>query len=67
MYIVVSVLGYVVYGNSVGESVILSIQTVWIQQSINVVIALHVFLSITIMINPLNQEVEEYFQIPHGM
>uniref|UniRef100_A0A0N5AEM6 Aa_trans domain-containing protein n=1 Tax=Syphacia muris TaxID=451379 RepID=A0A0N5AEM6_9BILA len=65
LYLLVSWLGYSIYGNSVRESVILSIQVVWIQQAINIVIALHVFLSITIMINPINQEIEEYFKIAH--
>ena len=65
-YLVVSIIAYIVYGDSVQDSVILSIQTVWVQQAINIVIAVHVFLSITIMINPINQQAEEKLNVPHG-
>lgn len=47
------------------HSVISSIQTVWIQQTTNVLIAIHCVLTLTIVLNPLNQEIEEYFKVPH--
>uniref|UniRef100_A0A914ZAL7 Amino acid transporter transmembrane domain-containing protein n=1 Tax=Panagrolaimus superbus TaxID=310955 RepID=A0A914ZAL7_9BILA len=65
MYIPVCLVGYLSYGNSLRDSVINSIQTKWIQQTINVTITLHLILSLTIVFNPLNQEVEEYFETPH--
>ena len=67
MYIPVCLVGYLSYGDSLRDSVINSIQTKWIQQTINVTITLHLILSLTIVFNPLNQEVEEYFKIPLGM
>uniref|UniRef100_A0A914HP62 Amino acid transporter transmembrane domain-containing protein n=1 Tax=Globodera rostochiensis TaxID=31243 RepID=A0A914HP62_GLORO len=54
-----------VYGNSIRESVINSIQTVWIQQAINIMITAHCLLTVTLLINPLNQEMEELFSVPH--
>lgn len=66
MYIPVCLVGYLSYGDSLRDSVINSIQTKWIQQTINVTITLHLILSLTIVFNPLNQEVEEYFGTPHG-
>lgn len=67
MYIPVCLVGYLSYGDSLRDSVINSIQTKWIQQTINVTITLHLILSLTIVFNPLNQEVEEYFGTPHGL
>lgn len=58
-------LGGFVYGNSLRDSVINSIQTVWIQQAVNLMITAHCLLTITLIINPLNQEVEELFAVPH--
>lgn len=63
-YIAVS-LGGLVYGNSVRDCLLNSIQTPWIQHLANLSIALHCFCAITLIINPLNQEMEEYFDIPH--
>ncbi|CAK5036569.1 unnamed protein product [Meloidogyne enterolobii] len=61
---VVSLTG-LVYGNSLRDSVINSIQTVWIQQAVNLMITAHCLLTVTLIINPLNQEVEELFDVPH--
>ena len=53
------------YGSSLTASVIDSIQTSWIQQAISLMITAHCLLTITLIINPLNQEIEDYFRIPH--
>lgn len=66
MYAPVSVLGYYTYGDSLKESIVESIQTEWMQQIINLLIALHCILALTIVFNPLNQEIEEVFKLPHG-
>ncbi|KAF7635251.1 Aa_trans domain-containing protein [Meloidogyne graminicola] len=65
MYIPLSYFGYFVYGDSLQESIISSIQIPIIQQLANLLIALHCILTITIVINPLNQEVEHFINIPH--
>ncbi|VDK18365.1 unnamed protein product [Anisakis simplex] len=65
MYAPISFLGYFTYGDSLGESIISSIQTEWIKSAANLLIAMHCILTLTIIINPLNQEVEHLFDIPH--
>ena len=62
----VSVFGYLVYGDSLRDSVIPSIQTFPVQQIVNGLITLHVVLALTIIFNPLNQEFEEALNISHG-
>uniref|UniRef100_A0A915CPU7 Amino acid transporter transmembrane domain-containing protein n=1 Tax=Ditylenchus dipsaci TaxID=166011 RepID=A0A915CPU7_9BILA len=65
MYTPVSIMGYMTYGDSLRESVINSLQTKWIQQSVNMLITIHCILTLTIVFNPINQEVEEFFHVPH--
>ncbi|KAI6215446.1 Amino acid transporter, transmembrane family-containing protein [Aphelenchoides besseyi] len=67
MYLPVSVFGYIVYGDSLRDSVIPSIQSFHLQQLVNVLITLHVILALTIIFNPLNQEWEELLKVPHEM
>ncbi|CAI2354364.1 unnamed protein product [Caenorhabditis sp. 36 PRJEB53466] len=64
MYIPVCIMGYIVYGDSLRDSIIPSIQTVWIQQAINILITVHCILTLTIVFNPLMQEVEDLFKVP---
>jgi len=64
MYVPTAVLGFMTYGDSLRDSVIPSLQIKWIQQTTNVLITLHVCLALTIMFNPINQEVEEVFNLP---
>lgn len=66
MNLIAVLFGALTYGDSLRESVINSIQTIWIQQAINVMILAHCLLTFTLIINPLNQEVEEYFGVPQG-
>ncbi|KAI6184738.1 Amino acid transporter, transmembrane family-containing protein [Aphelenchoides bicaudatus] len=63
-YIIVMVTGTLVYANSLRYSIINSLQTPWIQQTANILIAIHCILSTLIMINPLNLEAEEFFGAP---
>uniref|UniRef100_A0A914HYS4 cystathionine gamma-lyase n=1 Tax=Globodera rostochiensis TaxID=31243 RepID=A0A914HYS4_GLORO len=65
MYVPISFFGYYVYGDSLHDSIISSIQTTPIQQFANLFIALHCILTLTIVINPLNQEIEHILDIPH--
>jgi vesicular inhibitory amino acid transporter len=64
MYLPVSMLGYLTFGDSLHDSIIPSLQVKWIQQAVNVLITLHVILALTIVFNPINQELEELFNVP---
>ncbi|KAK5973016.1 hypothetical protein GCK32_020926 [Trichostrongylus colubriformis] len=65
MYGPVAILGYLTYHDAVRDSILPSIQTVWIQQTCNVLITLHCILTLTITLNPLNQDLEDLFKCPH--
>ncbi|KAL3099536.1 hypothetical protein niasHS_002991 [Heterodera schachtii] len=64
LYLPVCLLAYFVYGNSLRESVISSIQHVWLQQLANSFITGHAIFSIIIVLNPVNQAAEKFFKIP---
>ena len=64
MYAPVCIMGFITYGDSLRDSVINSIQTQWIQQAVNLLITVHCILTLTIIFNPLNQEVEDLLNVP---
>ncbi|CAG9540294.1 unnamed protein product [Cercopithifilaria johnstoni] len=65
LYTPVCILAYLTYGNSLHESVLNSVQNTALQQGANILITLHCILTLTIVFNPLNQEAEEIFGVPH--
>ncbi|PAV72027.1 hypothetical protein WR25_22459 [Diploscapter pachys] len=64
-YISVSLTSVLIYGNSIGDIIIPSIQLSWVQHIVNVMIAIHVVTTIVIVFSPLAQQVEDLFKIPH--
>lgn len=66
MNLIVVVFGAVSYGSSVKDTVITSIQTDWIKVFVNFMIVGHCLMTFPLMINPLNQEIEEYLNISQG-
>ncbi|KAK6053595.1 transmembrane amino acid transporter protein [Cooperia oncophora] len=66
LYSPVALTGYAVYGTSVSDSIISSIQTPVLRLLISILITLHVLFSILIIINPLHQGVEEHVGVKHG-
>ncbi|CAD5212207.1 unnamed protein product [Bursaphelenchus okinawaensis] len=65
LYLPITILGYQVYGDSLTDSVISSIQSKEIREAANFFIAAHCILTLTITINPLNQELENALKLPH--
>ncbi|KAM3717566.1 Amino acid transporter AVT1J [Dirofilaria immitis] len=65
LYTPVCILAYLTYGNSLRESILNSVQNTALQQGANILITLHCILTLTIVFNPLNQEAEEIFSVPH--
>ncbi|VDO73062.1 unnamed protein product [Heligmosomoides polygyrus] len=65
MYGPVCIMGYLTYHDAIRDSIIPSIQTIWIQQACNILITIHCILTLTIVFNPLNQELEDLFNCPH--
>ncbi|CAI5447957.1 unnamed protein product [Caenorhabditis angaria] len=63
IYTPVSIIGYITYGDSLSDSIISSIQTDILRQSISILIAAHVFFSILIIVNPLLQASEQLFDV----
>ncbi|KAK6048379.1 transmembrane amino acid transporter protein [Cooperia oncophora] len=61
----IAILGFLTYHDAIRDSILPSIQTIWIQQACNVFITLHCILTLTIVLNPLNQDLEDLFHCPH--
>uniref|UniRef100_A0A8R1DLV1 Aa_trans domain-containing protein n=1 Tax=Caenorhabditis japonica TaxID=281687 RepID=A0A8R1DLV1_CAEJA len=65
LYMCIAVGGYFVYGDTVGEAIIPSLQVQWIQQTVNLMIAVHVITTIVIVMSPPIQQVEQILKVPH--
>ncbi|KAF8368221.1 hypothetical protein PRIPAC_86050, partial [Pristionchus pacificus] len=66
MYLPISIYGYLVYGGSLsGGSIIPSIQLNWVQIAVNILVTVHVIVTLIILISPLNLSLEELFKVPN--
>jgi len=64
-YLPVSIFGYIVYGDKLNiENVLPLLPVGWIQDTVTILITLHVMFGFIIFINPINQEFESLFKIP---
>lgn len=63
---IVLLLGSFTYGTSLHETITESIQTFWIQQVVSSMVMVHCLLTVTLMVNPFNQQAEEWFNVPHS-
>ncbi|GMT29425.1 hypothetical protein PFISCL1PPCAC_20722 [Pristionchus fissidentatus] len=65
LYLPISILGYLVYGGSQGSSIISSLQLTWVQQTVNILITIHVTVTQIIICSPLSLQIEELFRVPN--
>lgn len=65
LYLPVAVGGYFIYGEAVDPNIILSLGHSSLVSTANVLMAIHLVLAFLIVINPVCQELEEIFQVPH--
>lgn len=65
-YLPVTVGGYFVYGDLVEPNIAASVSKTTIVTAANVLMAVHLILAFLIVINPVCQELEEIFDVPHS-
>ncbi|PIO73808.1 transmembrane amino acid transporter protein [Teladorsagia circumcincta] len=65
LYGPVAIFGYLAYHGAVRDSILPSVQAEWIQHTCNALITIHCILTVTIIISPLNQDLEDLFHCPH--
>jgi vesicular inhibitory amino acid transporter len=62
----VAAAGYFVYGEAVDPNIVLTVKNTTLTMLANMLLAMHLILAFLIIINPVCQELEEIFQVPHG-
>ncbi|XP_047110975.1 amino acid transporter AVT1H-like isoform X1 [Schistocerca piceifrons] len=65
LYFPVALAGYIVYGDLVSANITLSINKSYLIICANILMGIHLILAFLIVINPVCQELEEAFQVPH--
>lgn len=58
--------GYFVYGEAVNSNIVLSVKNTSLVMAANMLLAMHLVLAFIIIINPVCQELEEIFEVPHS-
>ena len=66
LYLPVALGGALVYGYNVGPNVALSLGDSWLVDVANLLMASHLLMAFLIVTNPVNQELEHIFALPHG-
>ena len=57
--------GFFVYGEAVDTNIVLTVKNTTLVTMANMLLAVHLILAFLIIINPVCQELEEIFQVPH--
>ncbi|CAI4221793.1 unnamed protein product [Auanema sp. JU1783] len=65
VYLLVGISGYFVYGNSMRDTIVPSLQVTWMSQAVNIMITLHVLPTIIIIFSPIAQQFEDWTRVPH--
>ncbi|GFG32693.1 hypothetical protein Cfor_05159 [Coptotermes formosanus] len=65
LYLPVAAAGYFVYGDAVDTNIVLTVKNTTLVTMANMLLAVHLILAFLIIINPVCQELEEIFQVPH--
>lgn len=65
LYLPVAAAGYFVYGEAVDTNIVLTVKNTTLVTMANMLLAVHLILAFLIIINPVCQELEEIFQVPH--
>ncbi|XP_069669918.1 uncharacterized protein [Periplaneta americana] len=65
LYLPVAAAGYFVYGEAVDTNIVLTVTESTLITVANVLLAVHLVLAFLIIINPVCQELEEFFKVPH--
>lgn len=66
LYLPLTVSGYIVYGDRMNANIILSLGRSIFVVLANISMASHLILAFLIVVNPVCQELENIFDIPHG-
>lgn len=66
LYLPVAAAGYFVYGEAVNSNIVLSVKNTSLVMAANMLLAMHLVLAFIIIINPVCQELEEIFEVPHS-
>lgn len=67
VYMPMSIFTNITYGDYISPSIINMLQTLWIQQTVNIMIILHCMTAFILLINPLTQQMEDIFKAPHEL
>lgn len=65
LYLPVTAGGYFVYGEDVDSNISISLSKTSLVTVANILMAIHLILAFLIVINPVCQELEEIFDVPH--
>ena len=67
MYLPVAVTGYFIYGDSAADNILQSLpDDSPLRLTAEALITAHLLCAFVIAMNPLSQELEEIFKVPHG-
>ena len=64
LFTLVNIAAYLVYGNSLRASMIDSVQTIWMQTVVNLLIAGHCLFVVMLILSPVTQTIESWLHTP---